>query len=254
MNLFANEVKQELERFVALDWAEQLSNYITLEQFQYIKTKVGEFRRSGVVYPDSSDVFKALKYPFEKVKVVIIGQDPYHNGNADGLAFSCKNSLSPSLSQILQAIFHDLFKGETDPQINNSIMVNMKLYFSNKNNWNLEYLAEQGVLLYNPTLTVNAGSPNSHKGVWRHFTDAVLMSILSKKDIVLMMWGSDAKHSLQHILGMTNPGNDSKNLWLFNEHPAAAAYRKEVWKCNHFTECNKWLKDKNLTEIEWVQR
>ena len=85
MNLFANETQTLLERFVAPDWAEKLSQYIDSESFKGIGRKIDAARKTSIVYPEHKDLFKALSYSFEKVKVVIVGQDPYHNGNADGL-------------------------------------------------------------------------------------------------------------------------------------------------------------------------
>lgn len=247
MNLFQYETTELLEKYVSKDWAESLSQYIDMETFKSIGKKVAFERQNKLIYPEHKDIFKALKYDLDKVKVVIVGQDPYYNGNADGLAFSCKESLSPSLTQIIEAIFSDNFT-------QNESLKNFKpMYFRNKYNYNLEYLAQQGVLLYNPTLTVEAEKPNSHKGLWNTFSDAVFKSLSNgNKSIVWMMWGNDAKESVSKSIN----GLDAKNkhYFLYNEHPAAASYRKQVWKCNHFTLCNKWLKEYNLTEIEWLQR
>lgn len=251
MNLFQHETQDILEKFVSKDWAEQLSQHIDIETFKGIGKKVTYLRQTNLIYPEPQSVFKALKYDFTRVKVVIVGQDPYHNGNADGLAFSCRNTLSPSLSMILNAIWTDLFKLDSKPVNDRITETNFyRSYISNKNNWNLEYLAEQGVLLYNPTLTVEAGKPNSHKGVWDKFTEAVLKSIINIPNVVVMTWGNDAINSFHKVIGT----QEDKILQLKNEHPAAASYRNDIWKCNHFTECNKWLRDRNLTEIEWIQR
>lgn len=248
-NLFAIESSNELKKFVTQDWAEELGNYISLEAFNKIKVDVKLQRQQCVVFPESKDVFAALNYPLNRVKVVIVGQDPYHNGNADGLAFSCKESLSPSLRQILQAIWYDECKQVKLPQN----LVTMNKYLGNKNNWNLKYLAEQGVLLYNPTLTVNKAAPNSHKGMWKDFTNAVFTCLLRKEKVVWMLWGSEAL-STYNSVSHNNLKSIDNRLVLTNEHPAAASYQQRVWECNHFTNCNLWLKSNNLTEIEWIQR
>lgn len=245
MNIFQDETRELLEKFVSKDWAEQLCKYIDMETFKSIGKKVSILRQTSMVYPEPQNVFKSLKYPFEKVKVVIIGQDPYYNGNADGLAFSCRNSLSPSLSMILNAIWKDHFPDKNLAELNL-----YRTYINNKNNWNLEYLAEQGVLLYNPTLTVESGKAGSHKGIWTQFSDAVFQSLNNKKDLVYLIWGSYALNCFNR----NNIYNNQDRLVLTNEHPAAASYRKEEWKCYHFTECNKFLKERNINEIEWLQR
>lgn len=246
MNLFKEETKELLSKYVSPDWSEVLSDHIDIETFKGIRYKVDTARNTAVIYSEAKDIFKSLTYPFEKVKVVIVGQDPYYNGNADGLAFSCKQSLSPSLKLILNAILGNIYK-ETGSPPSPTTITN---YINNKNNWNLEYLAEQGVLLYNPTLTVESGKPQSHKGLWNEFTKAVFSSLINRKDIVFMMWGKDAQESLLKSVTHTN----EKQLYLTNEHPAAASYAQRTWECNHFTECNKWLRERNINEIEWLQR
>lgn len=247
MNLFADETRTLLERFVSPDWAEMLSQHIDSEAFKTIGRRVDAAKKTAIVYPEHKDLFKSLSYPFEKVKVVIVGQDPYHNGNADGLAFSCKLSLSPSLFHILHSIWQNAADELARPAFPISVRND---YCGNRNNWNLEYLAEQGVLLYNPTLTVEAGKPGSHKGIWNPFTDAVFKSLIRKENLVWMMWGRDAQEAVHKALGGTIIGQ----LFLTNEHPAAASYANRVWNCDHFNRCNTWLKERNQNEIEWIQR
>lgn len=147
---------------------------------------------------------------------------------------------------ILQAIWKNEFKGQ---EFTNSLAINMNNYINNKNNWNLEYLQQQGVFLYNPTLTVEKGNPNSHKGIWKEFAKAVVSLLKTQNNIIWMLWGNDAKD----IAGHTLP-RETKHLTLFNEHPAAASYSQRVWECDHFSKCNEFLKNNNLTEIEWLQR
>lgn len=249
MNLFKEETQQVLEKFISKDWAEQLSQYIDIDAFETIRKTIKQKRSESVVYPESDKVFRALKDPFDNVKIVIITQDPYHNGNADGLAFSCKSILSPSWQQIMNAIIKDEFKNSRLGSIH-SLEPWLSNYKANSNNWKLDYLAEQGVLLYNPTLTVEAGKPGSHKGIWTIFTDAVYKSLETKQNLIWMLWGNDARESFNKVIRTEK----SSHLYLHNEHPAAAAWGKRIWECNHFTTANEWLKEHNLTEIEWIQR
>jgi len=253
MNLFKTETQELLEQYVTKDWAEVLSDHIDAETFKSIRKQVGLSRNTAVVYPEAKDIFKALKYDFEKIKVVIVGQDPYHNGNADGLAFSCKNTLSPSLRMVINAIWADEFRDSKEIGNPNSINVNRMNYINNRNNWNLEYLSEQGVLLYNPTLTVEAGKPQSHKGIWNKFTEAVFTSLLRQENVVWILWGTEAMKAYTNVSHNDLKSIDNR-LVLTNEHPAAASYAQRTWECDHFTRCNKWLKDNNLNEIEWIQR
>lgn len=104
MNLFADETQETLEKFMNKDWAEQSSQYISLEELNIIKNKIQLERIKSIIYPDNQDIFKVFNQSFKDIKVVIVGQDPYFNGNADGLAFSCRKSLSPSLNQIFHSI------------------------------------------------------------------------------------------------------------------------------------------------------
>lgn len=254
MNLFKEETLELLEKYVTKDWAEVLSDYIDAETFKGIRRQIGLARNTAIVYPESKDIFKALSYDFSKVKVVIVGQDPYHNGNADGLAFSCKNTLSPSLKLILQAIWKDEMRSNGDIGSSNAAINTMKNYINNKSNWNLEYLAQQGVLLYNPTLTVEAGKPQSHKGIWNEFTKAVIQSLSRRIDIIWMLWGNDAKEVITKSSVSEDYLARNNHLILKNEHPAAASYAQRTWECDHFTRSNKWLEENNLTKIEWIQR
>lgn len=246
MNLFAQETKNALEKFMTEDWAEALSHHLQTEDFNYIKGEIKKLRAHGVVYPASGEVFKALSYPYEKVKVVIVGQDPYHDGNADGLAFSCKMNLSPSLRQILQALYKDEMQSINAP-LNK---INMDLYMKNRKNYNLEYLAQQGVLLYNPTLTVYEGRPQSHKGVWNKFSDAVFYALDRKQHLVWLTWGGDAKDAVKKVA----PWSNKSHLHLHANHPAWASHNQSVWECDHFSKTNNWLKERGIPEIEWLQR
>lgn len=246
MNLFANDTKELLKDYMSEDWAEALSNYLNADAFTKLRGDIGRARRGNTtIFPSQGEVFRALSYPFEKVKVVMIGQDPYHNGNADGLAFSCKTSLSPSLKQILGAMYKDYTRENNMPYIAEML----KGYLSKPLNIKLDYLAEQGVLLYNPTLTVQQGFPGSHKGLWNDFTKAVFQALSTKKHLIWMIWGNDARDSVRSAITLTNPNH----LYLSAMHPAAASHQGITWTCDHFFKANEWLADRGLPKINWLR-
>lgn len=233
MNLFTEENGSFLkkENFQE-DWIDILSNFLNIEELEKIVQKIDKIREHNIVYPAKEDVFKLFKLlPFKDVKVVIIGQDPYFNGNADGIAFSCKNHISPSLSQIKKGIMKNIIKDTK---------------FTYINNINLEYLVKQGVFLYNPILTVLKDNPLSHKGIgWEIFTKAVFDCLKTKKDLIWLVWGKQAQESIK--------GNTGKyHTILTNEHPAAASRQNREWKCEDFSLVNKLLIETNKEPIKWL--
>lgn len=247
MNLFADEVKELIKKYMTEDWAEALSIWLPSYVFEETKEKVGYLRRTTTIYPESKDVFRSLNYSFEDIKVIIVGQDPYHNGNADGLAFSCKQSLSPSLQKMLQAIWKDEARAVDQPI---ATQANMNYYMGNTNNIKLDYLAEQGVFLYNPSLTVEKGFPGSHRTVWIDFSRAVLQTVNAKQSpVVWLVWGGEAKKAVDNATPIKNPGH----LFLYATHPAAAAHQQASWSCDHFYKANQWLEQKGLTKIKWLR-
>lgn len=243
MNLFADDTKELLSKYVHEEWAAALSHYIHADTFIDIRSRIGQARKSSVIYPAQGEVFKALSYPLSEVKVVIVGQDPYHNGNADGLAFSCKMSLSPSLQQILRAMIKDI--SNTEEVV--TMSADIGSYLKRRENFNLSYLADQGVMLYNPTLTVQSGSPGSHKGLWDEFTKAVFQVLSQKRYLLWMLWGNDARDAARKI--PVNPNH----FFLYNMHPAASAHQGGVWSCDHFSKANLWLKNNGFKEIKWLK-
>lgn len=196
--------------------------------------KTVAYRRSiGRVYPEREDVFKAFKLtPYSEVKVVIIGQDPYHNGCADGLAFSSKETgrFPPSLKKIYDAWEKEIMFG---------------LYLDQ--NPSLEWLATQGVLLLNTCLTVDEGIPGSHHGIgWEHLMERVLEVLKHHdNDLVFMLWGSYAKALKPRI-------EDGRHIVLEAEHPAYAARENRAWDNKDcFKKANTFMKSKGYTEIRW---
>ncbi|MFT6746685.1 MAG: uracil-DNA glycosylase, partial [Glaciecola sp.] len=185
-----------------------------------------------LVYPPFNRVFEAFKLtPVEDVKVVILGQDPYHGeGQAHGLSFSVPPGMKapPSLRNIFKELSSDL--GEGIP-LNNS----------------LEQWAEQGVLMLNSTLTVRAKSPGSHQNKgWEEFTDTVIQKLSKKKEnLVFVLWGSYAKKKGAVI-------DSEKHLIIESSHPSPFSAHKGFLGSKVFSKINENLRNKGLNEISWV--
>ncbi len=211
-------------------WYEKLNKEMNLPYFLELKQFVDNERKQHVIYPKEDEVFNALKVtPFEKVKVIILGQDPYHGLNqAHGLSFSVNKGIKapPSLVNIFKELNSDL--GCSIP--NHGYLMN----------W-----AEQGVLLLNATLTVRAGSPGSHQNKgWEKFTDKIIQIISEEKEhCVFLLWGNYAKGKIPLI-------NSQKHLVLAAAHPSPLA-RGAFFGSKHFSQTNNYLKSKNLEPVDW---
>lgn len=198
------------------------------EIIQFLKK---ESAAGKIIYPKQKDIFNALKFtPFESVKVVILGQDPYHNPNqAHGLSFSVKKSVPPppSLKNIFKEIHNDL-----------------GLPYSKHGC--LEKWAKQGVLLLNTVLTVEARKPQSHAHIgWQQFTDKVIESLNQHpKSIVFLLWGSYAQSKTKLIDG-------NKHHILKSTHPSPLAAHRGFLGCRHFSKANKILESHNREPIDW---
>lgn len=199
--------------------------YLTLRQF--LKQEYSQH----TVYPDMFDIFNAFKLtPYNEVKIVILGQDPYHGaGQAHGLAFSVKEGIEipPSLLNIFKEIRDDLG-------------------CSVAKNGCLERWSKQGVLLLNTTLTVRAGMPNSHAGKgWQIFTDRVVEKLNRRHEpIIFMLWGKNAKSKIPLIT----------NNWhyiLTAPHPSPLSASSGFFGCRHFSKANEILRELGKAEIEW---
>lgn len=183
------------------------------------------------IFPERKNIMNAMKYtPYENVKVVIVGQDPYHGiGEAHGLSFSVQPGIKtpPSLVNIYKELNRDL--GCYIP--NNGYLVK----------W-----AKEGVLLLNSVLTVVKDNPGSHRGKgWEIFTDTVIKSLNDKEEpIVFLLWGSYAKEKAMYI---TNP----KHLVLKTSHPSPFSVRNGFEGCSHFSKANKFLEQHGIKPIDW---
>lgn len=212
-------------------WKDVLSPEFEKEYFKTLTKKVRKAYLSKAVFPPPKLVFNAfLHCPFEKVKVVILGQDPYHGmGQAHGLSFSVPDGVKapPSLQNIYKEIAVDI---GTD--ISQS--------------GNLERWAKQGVLLLNATLTVEKGNAGSHQGLgWEQFTDAVIQKISDGKEhIVFLLWGKYAQEKGKNI-------DTSKHLVLTAAHPSPFSVHNGFFGCRHFSKTNEYLKKHTIEPIEW---
>jgi uracil-DNA glycosylase len=217
-------------------WKLQLQEEFQKSYFEELTTKVKEEYQSNVVFPEPKNIFRAFDLvPFDTIKVVILGQDPYHTpGVADGLAFSAPkgNKIPPSLRNIYKEIISE-FEITDYPYINNP---------------DLTRWANQGVLLINNTLTVRSGEANSHsKFGWDIFTDSVIKTIAkSKSEVVFMLWGGFARGKKSLILQ-----ESTSHLILESAHPSPLSAHNGFLGNNHFIDCNKWLESKGGKGIEW---
>lgn len=187
--------------------------------------------RTRTVYPEKDDIFNALKFTdYEDVKVVILGQDPYHGkGQAHGLSFSVKPGVKipPSLRNIFKELNTDLGYGIPD-------------------NGYLKKWAEQGVLLLNTVLTVREGEANSHRGKgWEHFTDKVITLLNEReKPVIFILWGKPAQSKLKLI-------NEDKHKIIMSVHPSPLSARRGFFGSKPFSKVNELLREQGEQEIDW---
>lgn len=213
-------------------WKAVLAAEFEKPYFEQLIAFVKSEYKQHTCYPPGPEIFSAFDHcPFDKVKVVIIGQDPYHGPNqANGLCFSVRDGIPfpPSLINIFREIQEDLNK--PIPKTGN-----------------LERWAEQGVLLLNATLTVRKGEAGSHQGKgWEQFTDAVIQKVSDQnKHVVFLLWGGFAKKKGASI-------NRSKHEVLESGHPSPLSANKGHWFGNkHFSKANGYLKAVGKPEINW---
>lgn len=216
---------------IELSWKEMLGDEFEKEYFKTLTKTIREAYISTTVFPPPKFVFNAFaQCPFNKVKVVILGQDPYHgSGQAHGLSFSVPDGITtpPSLQNMYKELAVDL--GTDIPK-----------------SGNLERWARQGVLLLNATLTVEKDVAGSHQKLgWEMFTDTVVKIISEEKDnVVFLLWGKYAQDKGKVI-------DVTKHLVLTAAHPSPFSVHNGFFGCRHFSKTNIYLKKHNLGEIEW---
>ena len=214
------------------DWLEAVGGEFKKPYYKNLYEFVKNEYSTHVVYPPSEDIFNALHFtPLKDVKVLILGQDPYHEpGQAHGLSFSVlpgKADTPPSLQNIYKELNDDL--GCYIP-----------------NNGYLKKWADQGVLLLNTVLTVRAHAANSHQGKgWEQFTDAIIQAV-NKKDepVVYMLWGRPAQMKRSML-------NNPNHLVLTAPHPSPLSAYRGFFGCKHFSKANEFLKANGLEPIDW---
>lgn len=224
---FMAEVNPQIEE----SWKEMLVDEFRSEYFAQLKTFLIEEKKEHQVFPPGSLIFNTFnKTPFHKVKVVILGQDPYHDvGQAHGLCFSVPKGIAkpPSLVNIFKEIHQDM---------------NLPI----PNHGNLEKWAEQGVLLLNATLTVRAHQAGSHqKKGWEQFTDNVIRKLSDQRNgLVFLLWGNYAQAKEALI-------DTSRHYILKSVHPSPLSASRGFFGCHHFSKTNLYLTEQGLAPIDW---
>lgn len=213
------------------EWEKALSAEFSKPYYKKLYETIKKEYSTTTVYPPAGEIFSAFEYTdLSKVKVVIIGQDPYHGpGQAHGLSFSVKPGIEapPSLVNIYKELSDDL---------------GLKI----PNNGYLKKWAEQGVLMLNNVLTVRAHNPGSHQGIgWEYFTDAVI-DVLNKYDkpIVFMLWGKPAQTKGRNL-------NNPNHLILTAPHPSPLSSYRGFFGCKHFSKANDFLSKNGIEPIDW---
>lgn len=214
-------------------WKKRLEDEFSQDYMARLRNFLLQRKRNGaVIYPPGGQIFNALNStPFDEVKVVILGQDPYHGrGQAHGLCFSVQDGVDipPSLINIYKELESDL--GVARPATGN-----------------LQYWADQGVLLLNAVLTVEHGQAGSHQGKgWERFTDRGVSELNSgREDLVFLLWGGYAKKKGSVI-------DRSRHLVLTAPHPSPLSAHRGFLGCRHFSTANQWLERHNKSPIKWA--
>ena len=219
-----------MKSVVKNDWDKILQDEYEKAYFKELVNFVNEEYKNKIIFPEKKNIFKAMTLTnFENLKVVILGQDPYHGiGEAQGLAFSVPNDIAtpPSLRNIFKELYTDL---------------GIK-----RNNTDLSDWASQGVLLLNTVLTVEKDKAFSHKGKgWETFTDEIIKKINNfDKPIVFLLWGSSARSKKEFI-------TNKKHMILESAHPSPLSANRGFFGSKPFSKINEFLKDNNIKEIRW---
>jgi uracil-DNA glycosylase len=214
-------------------WSSLLSKEKEKKYFQQIISQIEKQRELGlIIFPNKNQVFNAFSLtPFNTIKVVILGQDPYHGSNqAHGLSFSVlsEQKIPPSLNNIYKELSQDISG------------------FIYPSKGNLEYWAKQGVLLLNTVLTVVEGQAHSHQNLgWETFTDKVIQQInIYSENVVFLLWGKHAQKKGVHI-------DRNKHLILTSSHPSPLSAHRGFLGSQHFSKTNAYLVSKNKNPIDW---
>ena len=213
------------------DWKAPLAPLFADERYQQIRALLKSEYSSRVIYPDMHDIFNCFRFtPYENVKVVLLGQDPYHNeGQAHGLCFSVPDGIQkpPSLVNMFKELKEDL--GCTEPK-----------------SGDLTKWAREGVLLMNTALTVRAHQANSHATCgWSWFTDSVIELLSREKEhLVFLLWGGNARRKAPLI-------DRRKHLILECAHPSPLSAYNGFFGCRHFSKTNAYLEQQGISPVDW---
>jgi uracil-DNA glycosylase len=219
-------------------WKEALTEEFGKEYFKTLTEFVKEEYKKSTVYPLPKNIFTAFELtPFKKVKVVILGQDPYHGaGQANGLSFAVNDGVRnpPSLQNIFKEIDSDI--GPTSPEASRGT----------SRSGDLSRWADQGVLLLNATLTVRGSTPGSHQGKgWEAFTDAAIKALSDKRErLVFILWGNYARQKGAHI-------DRTKHLVIESPHPSPFSAYSGFFGSKPFSKANEYLLKNNKQIIDW---
>lgn len=212
------------------DWDNVLKEEISKDYFNNILSTVNKLYEEKTIYPPKKDVFNAFRLSYKDIKVVILGQDPYHGeGEAHGFAFSClKTPIPPSLKNIYKELYDDL--GIEKDMLDGNLLPWVK----------------QGVMLLNTGLTVEKDKPNSHKDLgWQVFTDEVIKKLNEReKPVVFILWGNNARAKKGFI---TNP----QHLVIESAHPSPFSARNGFFGSKPFSRTNNFLIKNNIPPIKW---
>ncbi len=213
------------------DWDSVLAGEFDKPYYLALRSFLKKEYKTQVIYPGMYDIFNALKTTsYQNVKVVILGQDPYHGpGQAHGMCFSVKKGIQPPPS--LKNIFKEMMDDVNIPMPAHG---------------QLTHWAEQGVLLLNTVLTVREGQPNSHKGKgWEEFTDRVIETINQKETpVIFMLWGANARAKSALI-------TNTHHILLQAAHPSPLSAHNGFFGCKHFSKANELLSKSGQTPIDW---
>ncbi len=213
-------------------WLAEVGSEFDQPYMRKLREFLAAEKRHHAVYPPGAEIFAALNgTPFDHVRVVILGQDPYHGpGQAHGLSFSVRRGVPtpPSLDNIYKELGTDV--GVTRPA-----------------HGDLSGWAAQGVLLLNSTLTVRAHEANSHRGKgWEFFTDRIVAALATNRDgLVFLLWGASALRKAENI-------DRARHLVLDAPHPSPLSAYRGFFGCGHFSRTNAWLRERGEPEIEWA--
>ena len=225
------EILKKIDPNIEPSWKTHLEDEFNAPYFHALKTFLVEEKKKYTVFPPGHQIFNAYQLtPFDEVKVVLLGQDPYHNyGQAHGLCFSVQDGIAHPKSLI------NIFK-----ELHDDVGVNIPV------SGNLERWAKQGVLLLNATLTVRAHEAGSHQGKgWETFTDATIRKLSEEREgLIFLLWGNYAQAKISLI-------DTNKHHILRTVHPSPLSASRGFFGCKHFSKTNELLRSMGKTEIDW---